>query len=139
MILDILTSVTEISQQGCEARKKREAGVRTGPPMAGYSNSLHILNSVARSSEPSLASFSPPRRETFGLSATVISTAFPRLALGPRPEGRSTVPCLTIGGRTYLHYAAHSAAVAAVAGVNVDYVFTAHLNSYDVGTNTITF
>lgn len=73
------------------------------PPMAGYLDSLHILNSVARSSEPSLASFSLPHCETFGVSATVISTAFPRLALSPRPEGKSMVPCLAIGGRVYLH------------------------------------
>lgn len=105
--------------------------------MAGSLNSPHILDSVARSSEPSLASSSLPCCETFGLSATVISSAFPRLALGLRPKGKSTVPCLTIGGRMDLHYAVHSAA--AVAGVNVEYLFMAHLNSYDVGTDTITF
>lgn len=62
------------------------------PPMAGYLDSFRILNSVARSSEPSLASFSLPRCETFGLCATVISTAFPRLALSPGPEGKAWYP-----------------------------------------------
>lgn len=62
------------------------------PPIAGYLDSFHILNSVARSSEPSLASFSLPRCETFGLCATVISTAFPRLALSPGPEGKARYP-----------------------------------------------
>lgn len=48
-----------------------------------------LLNSVTRSREPSHANSSLPRCETFGLSATVISTAFPRLALCPRTEGEN--------------------------------------------------
>lgn len=56
------------------------------PPMAVHLDSL--LNSVTRSREPSHANSSLPRCETFGLSATVISTAFPRLALSPRTEGK---------------------------------------------------
>lgn len=57
------------------------------PPMAVHLDSL--LNSVTRSREPSHANSSLPRCETFGLSATVISTAFPRLALSPRTEGKN--------------------------------------------------
>lgn len=63
-----------------------------------------LLNSVTRSREPSHANSSLPRCETFGLSATVISTAFPRLALSPRTEGKTMVPCLAVGGRVCTHF-----------------------------------
>lgn len=58
------------------------------PPMEGYLDSFRILNSVTRSSELSLASFSLRRCETFGLCATVISTAFLRLALSRGLRGK---------------------------------------------------
>lgn len=55
---------------------------------SGYLDSLYILNSNERSNEENVASLSLPRCETFGLCATVISTAFPRLAPSPGPEGK---------------------------------------------------
>lgn len=70
--------------------------------MALYLDSLYILNSVARSSELNLASFSLPHSETFGLCATVISTAFPRLAQSPEPEGKTAGPSLANRGRLLL-------------------------------------
>lgn len=67
------------------------------PPMVGYLDARQILNSDARSSEPSLASFSLPRCKTFGLSVTVISTAFPRLAQSRAPEGKVWYPPWPLG------------------------------------------
>lgn len=54
------------------------------PPMTVHLDSP--LNSVTRSREPSGASSLSACSKTFGLSVTVISTAFPRLAISPRTE-----------------------------------------------------
>lgn len=70
------------------------------PPKAVHLDSP--LNSVTRSREPSGASSPTPRSETFGLSATVISTAFPRLAISPRSEAWFPVWPLEAG--VYTHF-----------------------------------
>lgn len=51
-----------------------------------------------------LASFSLPHCETFGLCATVISSAILKLALSPEPEGKTVLACLARGGRLLLLY-----------------------------------
>lgn len=54
------------------------------PPMTVHLDSP--LKSVTRSREPSGASSPSACSKTFGLRATVISTAFPILAISPRTE-----------------------------------------------------
>lgn len=87
---------SEAADQG-GARGCRAAGRSSGdtghPPPAG----LHIGSAGVRSSETTAAGFSPPRHETFGLRATVISNASLRLAHSP-DDLEDVLPLLATGG-----------------------------------------